>query len=278
MANRGRLTPARAADLAALLDLAATRSYAATADALNAAGIAPRRAAFWRDVQVRSVVRRSGWLAAQPEPWPERYHAAHSRHDSPPVRAGRQIRALTGLMRCGHCGGSVGYLPRPTGPPGLQCHQAPGPNRCGGPRKHSADHYERAVLEWVAALPVDRFAARARHINDAADEHADTRAALRDEAERLGLAYADGAIPHARYQARLADVQARQQALPAPLVYTDRWLDNLARLCAGLPYLPPAAQNAGLKSLVARVVITGQTCKIVPHPDLAPLVGDVVQA
>lgn len=263
--------PARAADLTVLLDLAATQSYAATAQALNAAGITPRRATLWRDVQVRSVVRRSGWLADQPDPWPARYHAAITRHDSPPVRAGRQIRALTGLMRCGHCGGTVGYLPRPTGPPGLQCHQANGVNRCGGPRKRSADHYERAALAWVAALPLTEVATRAREINDAADEHADARAALRDEAERLGIAFADGALPHARYRARLADVQARQAALPAPLIYTDRWLDTVARLCVALPWLDPEDQSPALRTLIARVVITGHECRIEPHPELAPL-------
>lgn len=73
-------------------------------------------------------------------------------------------------------------------------------------------------------------------------------------------------------------MQARLAALPVPLVYTDRYLDNIARLCEGLPYLPPEAQNAGLRSLISRVVITGRTCEIVPHQELAPLVGDVGSA
>ena len=153
MSTVGTTTPA--------ISVPAVMLPAATAEALNAQGIRPRRAALWRDVQVRSVVRHSGWLADQPEPWPERYHAAASRHNTAPVRAGRQVRALTGLMRCGHCGGSIGYLPRPTGPPGLQCHRADGINRCGGPRKTSADHYERAALAWVAALPADDLSLRA---------------------------------------------------------------------------------------------------------------------
>jgi hypothetical protein len=190
------------------------------------------------------------------------------------VRADRQTYALTGLMRCGHCGRSMTYQPRPQRPPNVRCQMISKGECCGGPRHLPAAHYEALVSDWLAALPDDQYLSGLAERADAADDPAAAAwLALHTERERLGLAYADGLLPTATYAARKADLDARARALPARTTSATRWLGELAALRSNYTALPPEAQNRALRALVDEIVIVGDQLSVTPHPDLARLLA-----
>lgn len=270
--------PARAADLTRLLELVAERSYLEAALALNAEGIAPRRGARWYGASVRLLVRRAGWLAEQPDPWPARLAAARARHDRPPVRRDRAVRMLTGLMRCGHCGGRVHYgPPHRNGTRGLQCSRQPeGPNRClpGAPRRRPVEHYEAQVAAWVAALPDEAYLMEAAaRLAPPGDPAHDQIVAIRAERVRLREAYRANLYTTAEMQQQAAALDERERAIAPATPGAARYAAELATLRDAFTTLPPVAQNAALAALVEAVTITGPDCAIAPHPQLARLLA-----
>lgn len=256
--------PDRAEGLALLLALVAGESYIAAARALNTRGVPPRRATIWHGATVRAVVEHAGWLADQPEPWPARYHAAATRIGKASVRTGRATRMLTGLLRCGHCGRTIGYQPRDPHPP------------CTGPGKHLAPHYETIVAAWIASLPDEAYLAeRAAHQDTDADPVFALAAALRDEGQRLGLAWADGLLSRDTYEARKADLAARERSLPPAHTHSSRWRTELLLLRNLFTTLPAAAQNGALRGIIAHVTIIGYDAQITPRPEVATLLSRV---
>jgi DNA invertase Pin-like site-specific DNA recombinase len=274
--------PAKADDLARILDVAAAHSYGAAALRLNAAGVPSRRGGEWWGVAVAEVVEAASWLLDQPPPWPERYLAARDRPKAPSVRGDRLARPLTGLMRCGTCGGAITYAgSRADGSRGVQCWRGPGERaRClpGAPRKTAAKHYERAVCAWVADLP---------------EEHALLRAATR-LAARADPALADlAAIAEARRELRLslklrlideeeAAIEAaalleRERAIAPRSPDVFRHAAQLVALRETLPRLmeeQPEMANAALRAVLQAVRITGQSVEVVPVEEVASILRE----
>lgn len=263
--------PAKADHLARILAVAATQGYVRAANTLNEEGIPPRNAKQWSGLAVRAVVRAARWLTEQPDPWPERYIAALSHHPVLPISPRKQIRMLSGLLRCTHCGGTIGYVPRPrNGGTGVQCHRKNGLNHCGGPRKRAAAHYEAIVAAWVAQLPPadELYAAHARQTTDGTGG---ALATIREERRKLFLAYDAKIVDDTTMLSRAAELDARERAIPPAAQHSERWLGDLVRVRVAFPEFPPVAQNAALRLMIARIEVTGDRCTIVPVPDLAAL-------
>lgn len=260
--------PGKADALRSLLTLVASGSYAVAVHALNGDGVPARRGGAWNTSSVRAVVAAASWLAEQPEPWPSLYLGAAKRLRVASVRSTHRTRMLTGLLRCGGCGGSVGYQPRDPHPPRLFCQQ-----HCGNGPRHLAPFYEALVREWVARLPDEGVLLRRSVVREASDivafaELRDIRAAQ----ERLGLAFADGVIGRAIYEARKAELAERERALPSSLFRVSERLSGLVALREAFPGITlPEGQNAALRQFVARVIVRAECADIIPHDDLAPL-------
>lgn len=272
--------PDKADALARILQLASTRSYEAAAQILNAEGVPSRRGGPWWDASVAKVVAAAGWLATQPPPWPERYHTALARVPRPPVRADQTVRMLTGLMRCGHCGGSVVYNPhRQKQLLNVRCNRKPqGAPHClpGAPRKKNAAHYEEQVEAWVASLPPRQALRRAAdRLAGQADPARNERLAIARAKERVRKAFYDerSGMGDDEYETQMAALDERERALPA-LPQSARALHQLVASVATFPALSPEARRDMLVSLLREVVITGTEVACVPSEALARLLAE----
>ena len=276
----GRLTvrPETADALARLLALAATRSDDQTATTLNRERVPAPESSHWRSATVRRVVLRGGWLLDQPDPWPARYATARGRPRLARGQGAKHRQLLTGLMRCA-CGGVIVYggvrgtLPDGRRDYGVQCrhytHERP--SRLGCPwRKRSAAYYERLVTDWFLTLP------RRSDYTETPVATDDARRELAARRRRLGLALADGMIAEADYRARKAALDAEEARLP--LLATSR--RELAALITtaqdGWGRLSIAGQNAVLRAVLDKVLITGHDVTIEPTPELAAWLGNPV--
>lgn len=270
---------ATAPALARILELAASRSYETAAATLNAEGVPSRRGGPWWDGSVSRVVEAAGWLAHQPPPWPERYAAAAARTAHPPVRHGRAIRMLTGLMRCGHCGGAITYNPHATkGLLNLRCNRKPrGAHHClpGAPRKTGAAHYEAEVVAWVESLPpaydFQRAAERLAGQTDPA--HAE-RLAIEEARRRVKFQHDHGIVSDDQLVAEAAVLDAREQALPA-LPRSEREMKHLIAGIEAFPLLPPEGQRDVLVTLAESVIVSGRCVEVMPSQLLARLLTEV---
>lgn len=279
--------PEKAPHLARILDLAASVSRAVAASTLTAEGVPTRRnREHWHPVVIGQIVGAASWLLAQPPPWPDRYVAAASRRRAPSVRSDRRVRLLTGLMRCGTCGGSLAYAgTRRDGGRGVQCHRPPGISaRClpGAPRKAAAAFYERAALEWVAHLPDEASVLRAATRLAAREDPALAELGrLRLERERVKLQHRAGLIDDAEMVAEAALLADRERAIAPRSPDVFRHATNLAALRESLPGLEPEAGNAALGAILDHIAITGRSVEFVPLPDVAQILreaGRVVAA
>jgi DNA invertase Pin-like site-specific DNA recombinase len=271
--GRLRIDPARAGDLAALLALCAHSGIDRVAQELNARAIPAARGGRWHGASVREVVLHGAWLADQPEPWPDRWRAAAARPPLPPVRGDRQIRMLSGLMRCAACGGRIGYRPanRAAGqaddyticrnwrarPEGYRC-----PNRrCGVSIYHAQVHAQ------VAALP-DLRGRRRRHTDTAG-----ARAALAERRVRLGERYSDLTVTREEYRRELAAILAAEARLPPDggaweALGEAMWAGR--RAFAGWPAW---AQNEFLRLYCEEVTIDGRRATVAWNADVRALMG-----
>lgn len=271
--------PARAAHLARILDLAATRSNDAAAIALTQEGVPTRRGGPWFGPSVREVVAASSWLRDQPPPWPERHRAASSRPRLPAVRADRRPRLLSGLLRCGVCGGPIVHSgSRVNGGRGVQCFRGPGlPSRClpGAPRKSSAAHYERAVLDWAAHLPEDWQVQRAAIRLAARDDPALAALdAIRVQRQRVKAQHDAGLISDEEMVAESALLTERERAIAPRPPDVFRLVAHLGTLREGLALMEPEAGNAVLRRVLSCVRVTGRSVEIIPVPEAAELLRE----
>lgn len=273
--------PTKAPHLARILDRAAALPADTAALALNAEGIPSRRGGPWHGPSLRVLVRSARWLLDQPSPWPDRYRAAFERRPSPPVRHDRRTRLLTGLLRCGECGGRLIYAGvTAKGGPGVQCHRGPRePRGClpGAKRKTYAAHYERAVLDWVAAFPspwqVQRAAVRLASRADPALSELDT---IRIQRQRVKAQHDAGLIDDEQMFAESALLNDRERAIAPRLPDVFRLATELAALVEALPALEPDAGNAALRVVLDSVVVRGRSVEIVPTPEVAALLREAV--
>jgi DNA invertase Pin-like site-specific DNA recombinase len=248
-----QLDPAKAPTLARALDLAAATTHYKAAERLNAEGHPPpgtyrKQRAFasscWTRQSVYWLVAKGQWLLSQPDPWPQRYLAAASRPASPPVARARTVRALTGLMRCGHCGSAVVYsadLRRNV--VRLRC-ERPGCRRTYG---HAWPH-EEAVRARVARL-------RRKSYPDP-DAGVDVAAfvAIAEERRRLARLYRDprSGLGDEEYDEGMAELDRRERQLAAR-GGTARDFGGIEDSLPFLDSLPPEEQNAIYAEIVAEV-------------------------
>jgi DNA invertase Pin-like site-specific DNA recombinase len=271
----GRLVvdPARAGDLAALLALCAHSGIDRVAQELNARAIPAARGGRWHGASVREVVLHGAWLADQPDPWPDRWRAAAARPPLPPVRGDRRVRMLSGLMRCGACGGRIGYRPanRSAGQADdyTICRNwgaRPGGYRCPN-RRCGVSIYHAQVVEQVAGLP-DLRGRRRRHTDTGA-----ARAELAERRVRLGERYSDLTVTREEYRRELAAIQAAEARLPPA---GGAWEALGEAMWAGqraFASWPAWAQNEFLRLYCDEVTIAGRLATVVWNADIRALMG-----
>jgi DNA invertase Pin-like site-specific DNA recombinase len=268
--------PDRAPALARFLALAATESDMTVAERLNAEGVPTQRGFRWAPGAVFHARVRGAWLLDQPDPWPGLWLAVRDRPRHPPVTKSGTIRLLTGLMRC-PCGGTVSYTSagptasRPTNSPGLWtlCSNSRARDRSTGCPYHRtrATVYEARVRAWLRDLPDLRMVATVE------TDTTDRRALLLERRRLLGVRLSDLTIGEADYRRQLAALDAELAALPLSggrLRELLTWLWDFQRR---FDELPVEGRNAGLRVLLARVVVCGDTATPVPAPALAALLG-----
>lgn len=285
--GRLRLDPDKQTLLARILVEAAADSDSAIAERLTAEGVPtpgmdrkPGRwgqpySGSWFPTAIRDIVRRGGWLATQPEPWPSLWLAAAERPRRPKATGGRAVRFLSGLLRC-PCGGVITYGGRrgPLARLTVQCHglRAHGVHGRCPHRKTYADVYEADVLAQFLALADP---ARRKHA-DAPDTEA-LRAAIAAEYERLADVYRAGIYTKARFEAELYALDRRKAALPSN---NRRWVevrDGLPGFQALLPDLPPAEQNTVARLFIDSVTIEGRRAVVHWRREFREVYGDELQ-
>jgi len=273
-----RIDPERADELARVLDLARTESGYTIVKELNARGVPAPKGRRWWPQTVRRLVAEGRWLAAMPDPWPERWRAAVRR--APLPRAGNstkaRLRPLSGLMRCA-CGEAMQYVgvvrTRRDGTTysAVRCRgrRERGGGECPGGGHTNAEEYERQVRDWANGLPLEEYhRALARRGGDPDA----TLAALAERRRLLLLALADG-LPEHEYRARKVALD-REIALVAPS--DDEGIALLEDVIAGLgkwDELSPAGKNGVWRVLIARVVITGHVAEVVPSERMREILG-----
>jgi DNA invertase Pin-like site-specific DNA recombinase len=267
----GRLTldPAKADQLARMLDLVATSSYHQAADALNDEGVPPpgsvRRYVAgpprgWWPTSLRNVVKAGAWLLTQPEPWPSRYLAATSRPAPPPVARTRTVRLLTGLPRCHACGHAVVYSLSGNASQAVRL-------RCETPGCHipygRADRHEADVLARVMALkPRKRQKAR-----QGVDHRAWT--AIGERRQRYTSMFGKLEIDEPTYREAMAEL-ATDEARLVTMGTPGRDFADTARALPYLDTLPPERANWYLRQLIWRVEMLSKTeRRIIWVPDAA---------
>jgi DNA invertase Pin-like site-specific DNA recombinase len=282
--------PARAGDLARLLELAESGAYSAAATVLNREGVRPPKtpharngvrpplsAHAWRDNSVRSVVRACGWLLTQPAPWPARAAAALARPRVPRGNARKSVRMLTGLLRC-TCGGVIVYAGYHLGRDGVrrygvQCRRWNQEDRhsgyaCPHPKRGAA-HYERLVEAWLLTLP-DLTDTRLPETPDLAA----ARVTLAEQKRMAYKGWQTGGLTEAEYDAAIAQADADERALPLP-AGDGAAIGGEVRLAQALwPEATAPERNAILRRLVLRVVITGHDATVEARPELASLLAE----
>jgi DNA invertase Pin-like site-specific DNA recombinase len=272
--GKEEVNPATAQHLRRVLELAATMTGEAAGQVLNAENAPTRKGNPWHASSVRKVVLAGAWLAAQPEPWPTLWAAAMAKRPAPSVRADRQTRTLTGLMRCGVCGLHVHYGPRDGAKIWLQCRSSGaglrGCQRTTTERRTHAGHYEDAVAGWVADLPDVGVLRSAAQRLAASDDPARAALAEIDAARaRLKFQHDHLIIDDATLAAEAAILNERARAIAPTLARDEKFAGEVARAAQVYPSMDtPSGRNAVLRQLIDHIVITGRALTIVPVADL----------
>jgi len=270
------IDPARAADLAWLLDLLATGSFVRACHALNRRGLRTMRGNMFSPATVQMLLGSAGWLAAQPEPWPGLLALARRRRPASRVRNDRIAHPLSGIWRC-VCGGKLYAAGTWRGANGVRqqsvrcTHYTPDRPDGGGcpyPRTN-ARHYAERVREWCAALPDPQVLA-ARTVPDETVETSARRADITRRKRLLGVALNDDTLDESTYRARLVAVQAEEAALPVA-VRVGPVIDAVALMRAGPDTLDTRALNRLYRLLLDTVIVSGHAVTIVPSAALAAL-------
>lgn len=195
-----------------------------------------------------------------------------------PYSSPRTLFSLTGLVQCGHCGSRMwiykasgkhrDYLDR------ARCSGRIGAQLCQQPVV-SLWVIEDAVQQWLGGLvvhpeAVERVLSRQPANPDTGESE---RRRIEAALSRLRQQHMWGDITDAEYRAEAAGLRQQLAAIPAPVVAGD-----LRALAAGLR--DAAAVWAGATQVerhqiavrvIERVVVTGRDVRIVPRPEVAPL-------
>lgn len=175
---------------------------------------------------------------------------------------------LSGLVRCGDCGAPM-HIGSNHATDYYRCARATS-GRPGRKLSMTRRLVEQAVTEWVLELPrnldaiAESVAAQRATRQRPADDPAAIEQQLRRNQERavkLTLRHLDGAIPDATYAATTAELDRERQDLTRRLANAaaspaTRDVRALVRpIGEGWPAMPPSAQNAVLRALVAAVLV-----------------------
>lgn len=282
----GRLTihPERSVLLARILREAAVDSDNAIAERLTRERVPtpgvdrkpgrwqkPYSGAWWPST-IASMIKRSRWLLLQPEPWPTLWLAAHERPRRPKVTGNRQVRFLSGLLRC-PCGGVLTYGGKrgPLNRLTIQCQgSAARGTRAHCPhRKTYADVYEAEVMRQILALGDPQEETAPQDLEALARE----RRAIEEDAQRLADVYRARLIDKPQFDAELLRIDARRALLPERSQRASAVRDGWERMRELLPHVPPEEQNLMARQLILGVICEGQTAMIRWRPEIGAVFG-----
>lgn len=268
--------PDKAETMAWALETMAQQPFSAVAFAFNRRGELTARGKLWRPFSVEQWLDHADWLLTQPAPWPALVDAARSRRRQPRTRSDRPVHMLTGLLHCA-CGGTIhtgGTWRRPDGTQAqtLRC-QRYTPDRMSGarcpfPRTHRA-HYEDLATAYLMALPDLTHEALILGHDDGT--LAERRMELLGRRQRLGIGYADGAIPPELYRQRLAALAEEESRLPPPSAQAAAMGGAILLAQRHWHELLPPAQNLFWRSHVDHFVVTGKEMVAVPNATLGAM-------
>ena len=282
--QRLTLDPARSTLLRRILTEAAVDSDNTIAERLILEGVPPPgvgrkpgrwgvpNTGVWYPSTIRDIVRRGGWLATQPAPWPQLWLAALERPRRPKATNGRAVRFLSGLLRC-PCGGVITYGGRrgPLDRLTMQCHgwrvrreRAHCPHR-----KTYADVYEAEVMVQLLALPDPH----AWIIADPDRDMSAERAAIAEDRQRLVDVYRAKLLDKPQFDAEVLQLDQRAAALPLARPQVRAMRDRWPALRRALPGLEPADQNEVARQLIKEVLIDGQRAIVTWRPEYAATFG-----
>lgn len=220
-------------------------------------------------------------------------------HREKPARYGRRL--LSGILRCGHCGGGMSAHDNRGGVRRIRCSTNRESGGCANGRIYRLDLIERAVVDAL----VDRLgkpdAARAWLAAVQSDQRDDSRrrakaekalAEAKAKVERLQVMLIEGRIDTAFFDGQIgparADVAARQAALGAMLqsnvvalhpAALNEMAEVLALVAAHLPDVDPQEDREvveAVRSIIRHVTVIdredgGVDCEITGN--IAPLVA-----
>ena len=217
-------------------------SFLGACNALNAAGITPRRGGPWTVTSVARILRRPE-LAAAPR--------AHRQG----ARAGRATRLFSRLLVCGHCGVTLTSMPR-DGSVAYYCRRAHMDSRHPRPytiREHKLVPWAKAeIIRGVGSHMLDiRYRDRSMAI----------RADLEARRDRVVNDYFDMTGDKNGVVTRLAAIDAELLAIGE----ADRSIEAIALTPTIIWTAPPGEINARLRALWRSVTL---------GPDLLPVSAD----
>lgn len=218
---------------------------------------------------------------------PDLWQAAHDRREgrSPGPREAngpfrRRLGILSGLMRCGQCGGSLVTHDRRYGHRRARCANARDTGRCDNRRKYRIDAIERAALAAVSARLSDSAGLAAYLEGWQEERRAESRdrakmeravADLRAKIDRMARMLVDGKVPEDFFdrempqaRAELARAEARLAEAPDPTVIVlhpaavAQFRADMADLAAALDDLDPDRDRElieACRSLITAVTV-----------------------
>lgn len=261
----------------------------------------------WQHAEVPelALVDPAMWEAVQTRK-ADRAHLPHERQQRNPKRI------LSGLLRCGKCGGGMSAHDKRGGVVRIRCTTHTESGSCDNARRYRLDKIEAAVIAGVSARLNDPSGLQA-YIDGFQDEQrADTKARAKLEREvnaaearvrRIAMMFANGHIDEAFLAREIAPARAEYDALKARLdaapaaqivvlhpTAIASYRDALARLGEILSdhENPPDAEVTGLfRHLISRVVIHDRAdesveCEVIgcfgPLVGAAPVMGGAMVA
>lgn len=192
------------------------------------------------------------------------------------VAKNRSIHALSGLVRCGHCGETM----QQSGKPRLICRA----------RRQGVACESRSVLEWIIEdeialylaglrFPADmseHILAAYQHHKPEISERAQRRGAIEGQMRRLADVYVSGDMPKADYEARRSELRAELNRLqetdvharPDTLAGLERYLSMAPQLWLGTN---AEGRNRIGRALFEAVYVRDQhLAEIQPRPEFQP--------
>lgn len=229
----------------------------------------------WQEAHVPelAIIDPATWAAAQ-ERKAERAHLPNVRQQRNPKRI------LSGLLRCGKCGGGMSAHDRRAGVVRIRCTTHTESGSCDNARRYRLDKIEAVVIEGIAARLRDPAGLQAYIDGYQEEQRADSAARARLEREanacrakikRMAMMVVEGRVADNFFDKEIAEGRSELAALEARLAAAPKaqvvvlhpaavaaYRDGLARLGEILtdPENPPGPDLvAAFRELIDRVVI-----------------------